>query len=228
MGTRFTNEYQLRQPIMTEFPVSARGLELIRCSTRAELSSARQFRNDVFIAKRGIEFDSVQERRRDKSSHVLLLTQQGKPRATARVQSYPATSTLAEIAPGLPDFGADSEVGRIAAIRSADSVAYSLLLLVLGAMWLLTHTRHRRYIAYCHPKLLPLYELVGARDTGMSIEVAGRSHSHCVLLGMYKSCVESGLAQLRDAGFSEREAVAAVRWNYGNFWDQQFVTESAS
>jgi hypothetical protein len=213
---------------MTEFPVSARGLELVRCSTKAELSLARQFRNDVFMAKRGIEFDPLQERRRDKSGHVMLLTQQGKPCATGRFQSYPAAGTLAEIAPGLPDFGADSEVGRIAAIRSADSVAYCSLLLVLGAMWVLTHTRHRRYIAYCHPKLLPLYELVGARDTGMSIEVAGRSQSHRVLVGMYESCVESGLAQLRDAGFSEREAVAAVRWNYGNFWDQQCVTGSAS
>jgi hypothetical protein len=213
---------------MTEFPVSARGLELVRCSTRAELSLARRFRNDVFIAKRGIEFDSVQERRRDKSGHVLLLRQQGRPCASGRVQSYPATGTLAEIAPGLPDFGADSEIGRIAALRSADCVAYSLLLLVLGAMWLLTHTQHRRYIAYCHPKLLPLYELVGARDTGMSIEVEGRSHPYCVLLGMYESCVESGLAQLRDAGFSEWEAVAAVRCNYGNFSDQQCVMESAS
>jgi len=213
---------------MTEFPVSARGLELIRCSTRAELSSARQFRNGVFIAKRGIELDSVQERRRDESSHVLLLKQHGMPRATGRVQSYPATGTLAEIAPELPDFGADSEIGRVAAIRSADSVAYSLLLLVLGAMWMLMHTQHRRYIAYCHPKLFPLYELVGARDTGMSIEVMGRSHPYCVLLGAYANCVEAGLAQLRHTGFSEQEAVAAVRGNYGNFWDQQCVTESAS
>ena len=213
---------------MIEFPEFATGFELIRCSTRAELSSARQFRNDVFIAKRGIEFDPVQERRRDESSYVLLLRQQGKPRATGRVQSYPATGTLAEIGPGLPDFGADSEVGRIVAPRSADSVGYSSLLLVLGAMWLLTHTRYRRYIAYCHPKLLPLYELVGARDTGMTIELAGRSHPYCILLGTYAGCVEAGFAQLRHAGISEPEAVDAVRWNCGNSSDQQHVMESAS
>lgn len=213
---------------MTEFPVSARGLELLRCSTKAELIMAREFRNQVFLAKRGTEFDSLQERRRDESGHVMLLTQQGEPRATARVQSYPASGTLAEIAPELPDFGADSEVGRIAAVASADCAKYSLLLLVLGAMWMLAHTGHRRYIAYCHPRLLPLYELIGARDTGMSIDVAGRSHPHCVLLGRYESCVEAGLARLRAAGFSEREAVAAVRWNHGNFGDQQCIAASAS
>ncbi|MBV8787547.1 MAG: hypothetical protein JOZ00_12765 [Mycobacterium sp.] len=213
---------------MTEPFLSACDLELIRCNTRAELSLARQFRNDVFIAKRGIEFDSVQERRRDVVSHVLLLTQHGKPCATARVQPYPTTGTLAEIAPKLPGFGADSEVGRIAATRSTDCAAYSLLLLVLGSMWVLTHTPHRRYVAYCHPKLLPLYGLIGSRDTGMSIEVAGRSHTHCVLVGEYESCAEVGLARLRDAGFTGQDAAAAVRWHCGNFSDGQRVMESAS
>jgi hypothetical protein len=213
---------------MTEFPVGPRGLELIRCSSSAELRSARQFRNQVFLAKGGIEFDSLQERRRDESSHVLLLTHQGKPRATARVQSYPASGALAGIAPDLPDFGADSEVGRIAALRSADSVADSLLLLVLGAMWLLTHTRHLRYLAYCHPKLTPLYEVVGARDTGVTICVEGRSDPYRVLVGEYGRCVEAGSRQLGHAGFSQLDAVAAVRWKYGHFWDDDRVVESAS
>jgi hypothetical protein len=205
-----------------------RGLELIRCSTSAELRSARQFRNQVFIAKRNIEFDSLQERRRDESSHVMLLSYQGRPQATGRVQAYPASGTLAKIAPELPDFDADSEVGRIAAVRSADSVASSLLLLVLGAMWLLTHTRHRRYLAYCHPKLVPLYEAVGARDTEMTISVDGRSDPYRVLVGEYSRCVEAGSRQLAHAGLSQQDAVAAVRWKYGHFWDGGRVIESAS
>ena len=149
----------------------------------------------------------------------MLLTQWGSPCATARVQSYPGSSTLAKIAPELPISEADSEVGRIAALSTPDCVKHSMLLLVLGAMWLVEHTQHRKYVAYCHPKLVPLYGLVGAEDTGLRIDVEGRPTPYCVLLGDYIACVERGLTQLAHAGFSHQEAVASVRWKYGSFTD---------
>lgn len=213
---------------MNEHSTSRTGLELIRCSTKAELRRARQFRNETFRAKRGMELDSLTERRRDESSHVMLLTQRGIPSATARAQSYPGSGTLAEIAPELPIFGADSEVGRIAALSTPDGLKHSLLLLVLGAMWLVEYTQHQRYVAYCHPKLLPLYRLVGAVETGLTVEVDGRPTRYCVLLGDYTACVEGGLMQLAGAGFSKQEAVASVRWKDGRASDNNRVTESVS
>jgi hypothetical protein len=213
---------------MVGHPGSLRGLELIRCSDKAELRRARKFRNEIFRARSGIEFEPLQERRRDESSHVMLLLQHGTPRATARVQPYPGSGVLAEIAPHLPSFDVDSEVGRIAALTSADSARYSLVLLVLGAIWLLQHTQHRSYVAYCHPKLLPLYQLVGARDTGLTLEIPGRPNRYCVLLGDYTACVEGGLTQLASAGFGEQDALASVRGQYGTSWDDPRATESVS
>jgi hypothetical protein len=212
---------------MNAHTTSRTELELIRCSTKTELRRARQFRHEVFRAKRGMDLDSLQERRRDESSHVMLLTQRGTPCATARAQSYPGSGKLAEIAPELSTFGADSEVGRIAALSAADGLRHSVLLLVLGAMWLVEHTGHRRYVAYCHPKLVPLYQLVGATDAGLTIEVDGRP-GYRVVLGDYSACVENGLRQLVHAGFSQQEAVASVRWRGGRSSDNYGVTESVS
>jgi hypothetical protein len=204
------------------------GIRLIRCSTNAELRSARQFRAHVFRERRGIEFDSLQERRRDESSHVFLLTQHGSACATARVQSFPGSGNLAEMAPDVPTFGADSEVGRIAAsMHSPESAQYPLMVLVLGAMWLLRHTKHQRYLAYCHPKLVPLYRLVGAQDTGVTLAVDGRPDPYCLLLGDYETCVGAGLTQLAHAGFDRREATRSVRCKHGYGWDDSLLGESA-
>jgi hypothetical protein len=186
------------------------------------------FRNEIFRARSGLEFEPLQERRLDESGHVMLLLQHGEARATARAQSYPGSGVLGEIAPHLQSFDVDSEVGRIAALRSTDSMRYSLVLLVLGAIWLLEHTQHRSYVAYCHPKLVPLYQLVGARDTGLTLEIPGRPDRYCALLGDYTACVEGGLTQLASTGFGEQDAVAAVRGQHGTSWDDPRVTQSAS
>lgn len=213
---------------MNEHPTNRTGFELIRCSTKAELRRARQFRNETFRARRGMELESLQERRRDESSHVMLLTQSGNPCATARVQSYPGSGMLPEIAPELPIFGADSEVGRIAALSTEECLKNSLLLLTLGAMWLVEHTEHRRYVAYCHPKLVPLYHLVGAVETGLTVEVERRPTRYCVVVGDHIAAVERGLTQLDQAAFSVDDATAAVRWKFGRTEDSRYLTESVS
>ncbi len=214
---------------MNDFrPESPQGIQLIRCSTNAELRAARLFRTRIFHERRGIEFDSLQERRRDESSHVFLLSQHGTACATARVQSFPGSGNLAELAPAVPAFGADSEVGRIAAsLRNPQTAHYPLMVLVLGAMWLLQHTKHQRYLAYCHPKLVPLYQLVGARDTGITLDVDGRAAPYSLLLGDYETCVMAGLNQLAHIGFGRRQATASVRCKYGYAWGDDLLSESA-
>ena len=82
--------------------------------------------------------------------------------------------------------------------------------------------------AYCHPKLVPLYQLVGVDETGLTIEVDGRPTRYCVVLGAYSACVENGLRQLAHAGLSEQQAAASVRWRYGRSSDNHRVTESVS
>ena len=82
--------------------------------------------------------------------------------------------------------------------------------------------------AYGHPKHVPLYQLVGADGTGLTIEVDGRPTRYCVVLRAYSACVENGLRQLANAGLGEQEAVASVWRRYGLFSDNHRVTESVS
>ena len=213
---------------MYEHSKTQNWFDLIRCTTKAELRLARQFRSETFRARRGMELDSLQERRRDESSHVMLLTRRGIPCATARAQSYPGSGLLPEIAPELPDFGADSEVGRIAALSTGECVKHSVLLLTLGAMWLTEHTEHRRYVAYCHPKLVPLYQLLGAADTGMAVDVEGRPTPYSIVVGDYSAAVGCGLTQLHRAGVSFDDAVAAIRWKYGSNDNGRYLAKSVS
>lgn len=172
---------------------------------------ARAFRDEVFLNKRSVVFSRSSERSRDADSHVFLLLRDEAPVATARCQQYPSDiSTIGEFRPspagghGGPD--ADSEVGRIA---SAGSPLYPLILLVLGSIWLLESTGHRRFIAYCHPKLLPMYALVGAQDTGERCAVPNRDREHHIIVGRYEDCARLGLHML---GIGPGQAATAIRW----------------
>lgn len=186
------------------------GIQLLCCGTEKELQVTRDFRNEVFLNRRGVVFDDGLEGRRDEESHVMLLLKEGVPVATARSQPYPSDlSAVSMIAPTPLRYDADSEVGRIAAKRSPQSTYYSLVLLALGARWLLEHTRHRRYVAYCHPKLLHTYQLVGAEDTGETCVVPGRADRHSIITGNYESCARLGAALL---SVSDAPSRAAIRW----------------
>jgi hypothetical protein len=184
------------------------GIRLIHCDIDEEAAKARAFRDRVFLAKRNVVFSRSLERRRDVDSHVFVLERDGAPVATARCQPYPSNiSTIGEFRPRLTQHDADSEVGRIAAVGSP---LHSLMLLVLGSKWLLESTAHRRFIAYCHPKLVPMYARVGATDTGERCAVPNRDREHHIVVGTYRDCARLGLEML---GISGEQAASAVRWN---------------
>jgi hypothetical protein len=159
---------------------------LLRASSDDELRAAATFRQSIFLERRGVAFDELLEARRDRAGHVFLLLHDGRPVATARVLPHPShLSTLKELAPDLGSLGADSQVGRIAALPSSDGIPHSISLLALGAAWLLENTGLRRYVAHCHPKLLDLYRLAGAEVVGGPCPVPGRTDPHLIITGRY-------------------------------------------
>jgi hypothetical protein len=167
-------------------------LRLVRATRDEELRAAAAFRQSIFLERRGVAFDELLEARRDRAGHVFLLFRDGRPVATARVLPYPTPlSILQELAPDLGSLGADSEVGRIAALPSPDGIPHSISLLALGAAWLIKHTQLRRYVAHCHPKLLDLYRLAGAEVVGTPRPVPGRADPHLVISGRYDDAAAS-------------------------------------
>jgi hypothetical protein len=185
-------------------------IQLLRCTTAEELDRSRAFRDHVFQSRRNVALSDRLERRRDGRGAVLLLLHGGDPVATARVGPFPSdVSPLTSLGAPLRDTGADTEVGRVAAVRSPEAARYSLILLTLGSLWVLASTWHRRYVAYCHPRLLPLYELVGARTVGEPCPVPGRDDLHHVIVGEFETSARAGLRLL---GTTAAEAHGAIRW----------------
>ena len=180
-------------------PAPTSGLTFSCASSDLEIARAAAFRRRVFMDRRGVSFDEALETRRDRQGHVFLLGDGGAPVATARVLRYPSPlSPLASLAlaPAVAGSGADSEVGRIAAIVSPQAVRLSLVLLTLGSIWLLRHTGLSRYLAYCHPRLLDLYRMVGAEDTGLGVAVPGRDEPHRIICGTYADAARLGSQRL--------------------------------
>ncbi len=161
-------------------------------SSDLELARAAAFRRRVFMDRRGVSFDEALEARRDREGHVLLLRDTGAPAATARVLPHPSPLAALALAPALAAHGADSEVGRIAAVASPQAARLSLVLLTLGSIWLLRNTGLVCYVAYCHPRLLDLYRTVGAEDTGLAVAVPGRDAPHRIICGSYADAARLG------------------------------------
>lgn len=183
---------------------------LVRASSAPELALASAFRSSVFEERRGVRFDEELEACRDRAGHVFLLFDRGELVATGRALAFPSSlSPLAGLAPDLGTSGADSEIGRIAALCSPDGARYSLLLLALGASFLLRHTSFRRYLAYCHPALVDLYRSAGAHDTGRACRVPGRSAAHRILCGSYADVLRLGSALVRAGSSASGGALRA-------------------
>jgi hypothetical protein len=184
------------------------GVRFICCDGQGEFEMARSFRDHIFWTKRRVAFSRSIERRRDAESHVFVLLHGGRPVATGRAQPYPSEiSLVAQLCTtNMRALQADSEVGRIA---SAGSPLYAPMLLTFGAVWLLESTRHRHYIAYCHPKLLSMYRRLGAWDTGERWTVPDRDAEHVIVSGRYEDCARLGLEML---GVDRAQAAAIVRF----------------
>lgn len=199
----FATTARANDVVPASVPSSGVDLRLVRASSAAELAQAAAFRREVFFDRRGVVFDEALEDQRDREGHVFLLNDGSTPLATARVLPYPSkVSPMIELGQGAGGHDADAEVGRIAAIRSPGAARASLLLLTLGSRWVLRNTLRRRYLAYCHPKLVDLYRLVGAEDLGVSCIVPGRGHAHRIVAGTFADAAHLGARWL---GIPERE-----------------------
>jgi hypothetical protein len=184
------------------------GVRFICCDGEGELEMASSLRDHIFWAKRGVAFSQSTERRRDAESRVFVLFHGERPVATGRSQPYPSEISLVEqlCTADIRALQVDSEVGRFA---SAGSPLYPLMLMTFGAVWLLESTRHQRYIAYCHPKLLSMYLRLGAWDTGERCIVPGRDAEHVIVSGRYDEGARLGLEML---GVDRAQAAAIVRF----------------
>jgi hypothetical protein len=201
------------------------GLQLIPCNSEFELRRAWAFRSQTFRSRRGIAFDQKLERDCDAYSHVFLLARNAELVATARCQLYPSpASEIDRLSTTGVRYSADTEVGRLAACRSDDGLVYPLLILALGATYLLERTNLRRYVAHCDPRLIPLYDAVGAVDTGATVDVPDRPRPHTVILGSYEDCAQRGFALL---GIDREAAVAAIRWDDAVLGQGETVSGSA-
>jgi hypothetical protein len=192
-----------RDLVPASVPSSGVDLRLVRASSAAERAQAAAFRREVFLDRRGVVFDEALEAQRDREGHVFILCDGSTPLATARVLPYPSkVSPMIELGQGAGGHDADAEVGRIAAVRSPGAARASLLLLTLGSRWVLRNTLRRRYLAYCHPKLVDLYRLVGAEDLGVSCIVPGRGDAHRIVAGTFADAAQLGARWL---GIAEAE-----------------------
>ena len=146
---------------------SAARFELVRASLPAQLSAAAALRQRVFQERYQLGFDEALEARRDRTGHVFLLYERGAAIAVGRVLPYPSPlSTLVDLSRVAGAHGADSEIGRVACLASSQTPRCAVRFLTLGSLWLLGHTRLRRYVGYCRPRLLGLYRALGAVPQG--------------------------------------------------------------
>lgn len=174
---------------------------LVRATSETELRRASAVRQQAFLERRGIALDEALEARRDEGAHVFLLLHGRAPVATARVSPFPAP--LSPLPIGLCSAtGADSELSRVACVRATARARHSLVLLTLGASYLLAHTDFRRYVAYAHPKLCAAHQRLGAVDTGGRCIVPQRREPYRILSGSYADTLENGKELLGIADLS--------------------------
>lgn len=176
-------------------PESSR-FRLTRVGSAEQLVIAGQLRERAFRERRGIRFDEALEARRDREGHVFLLFDRETPIAVGRVLPYPSRlSPLVDLSRVAGACTADSEIGRVACVANRELPQSALLLLTLGSQWLLEHTRLRRYVGYCHPKLLGAYAKLGAVP-GQEIHVPDRAEPYRIISGTYQEAASLGLRQL--------------------------------
>ncbi|MFC4127434.1 hypothetical protein [Nocardia rhizosphaerae] len=174
------------------------------CITPCELDQARAFRSNVFRSRRNIGFDAGLERRRDADAiMVIVVRHAGRLVATLRTTAFPCVRSTITPRPELDELGVDSEVGRLAAVADPSRARFALTAMVLGAMWMRDFSSHRTYVAHAHPYLIDSYRAVGAFDTGLRQQVAGRDTDYRLVVGSYADCARMGMELL---GLAEYQA----------------------
>lgn len=157
--------------------------------TPADFAAARNLRDVVYRTRLGLDTQRWnQEDARDRAGHVFLLREHaalvGTGRAIRTDSSLCEIRALGQLPANLETATDACEVGRIATHRCADGFPASLLLLGMGATWLLQYTDLRRYVSYAKVSVLWLYQKVGAVDLGTRFRISDRGESeYGVLLG---------------------------------------------
>jgi hypothetical protein len=178
---------------------------LVHARSEQEIAAAAEFRRRAFFDRRGVQLDEALEAQRDQEGHVFVLVEATAIVATGRILPFPSRlSPVLELKRDHYDDAddaatfpkGDSEIGRIAAVPSPSTASYALMMLTLGSVWLLRNTGFRRYLAFCHPKLVELYKLVGAEDTGRECLVPGRDKPYKIVGGTYFDAARLGVALL--------------------------------
>jgi hypothetical protein len=157
--------------------------------TPADFAAARNLRNEVYWTRLGLNTQRWSlEDARDRAGYVFLLREHavlvGSGRAVRTDSPLCEIRELGQLPANLEAATDACEVSRIATRRDADGIPASLILLGMGAKWLLQHTDLRRYVAYAKVSVLWLYQKIGAVDLGTRFWIPERGDfEYGVILG---------------------------------------------
>jgi hypothetical protein len=174
----------------------------------AELAEVRAFRDQTFRQRSQIVLDD--ELALDRRSVVLGLRQDDALVACVRIVPLPdADAGIAQFDhPLLAECAAATEVGRLA-VGAGRSPFVLPTLLGLGSQWMVDHTPHRDYVAFCNAKLVPAYEAVGATDLGIELDRPGSTRRYRFVTGRFDAAADRAL-RLVDAFGRRRDRHARL------------------
>jgi predicted GNAT family N-acyltransferase len=192
-------------PLPHSVPGESDSLRLLHAEGSRDIAAVRRFRFLTYLHRSDMVVDdsvAVDER-----SHLFALLAQDEIVACARVLPLP------DDAAGINQFdhkaisaqAAPTEVGRLA-VSARRSPLLILALLGLGAHWMVEHTRHERFLAYCDRRLVPAYQRVGAEDLGIELPRPGRSRPYRFVTGRFDVAAEQAMSLLAEFGGDKRSA----------------------
>ncbi|WP_435105881.1 hypothetical protein [Arhodomonas sp. AD133] len=193
-----------------------RRLRLAIAETDSELQRARDLRDGIYANRvPELSFDPHLEAERDAIGRVFLLYEDDCLVATLR-----ATPVARDPAPlsgvvsldghsGLLRDPAACEVSRLAVPPSPRRSEQALLLLSMGAQWVLENDPTlERFLSYCRSQLLRLYTRVGAEPVAEPFRIAGRGEQWFYVIGG-RLADAAALAPPRRAETARQQAVGA-------------------
>jgi hypothetical protein len=166
--------WTMAEVIVLPLRLSASGdtdsVRLVHAEHRRDIAAIRRFRFLTYLQPSDMVVDDSAAL--DERGHLFGLLAHGEIVACARVLPLPDEGA------GINQFdhgaiaarAAPTEVGRLAVTRHRSPLLL-LAMLGLGARWMVEHTRHERFIAFCDRRFVPAYERVGAEDLASSWSV---------------------------------------------------------
>ena len=170
-------------------------VSLFCAETPSELAEIGDFRRAMFAARSALALEAVESA--DDRAYVLGLRGPTGMLACARVLPLPDDEAGIRRFdhPAAQSHGMQTEVGRLAT-AAGGSPRLVLAILALGSYWMVKHTPHRSYVAYCSPRLASLYESIGARDLGIETVRPGTDRRYRFVTGRFEHTAEQLLTHL--------------------------------